>query len=287
MNSVSLRLQDLPQDDQVLVLARLAETQEKDGRFAPGHLDGLFDDAGLPRPARTSNNLARLERARLAARQKNVKGRWRLTPRGRQRSIELIDDMGMALLNSEMSSDPAWFGHVRHPTLPPWLAPPELLAGLHDFLADFPFEENVFAMTRFPDEQDDSLPDPVAAGLEEARSACKAHGLTFHLASDRKIVDDLWANVLAHTWGCRYGIGFFEDRRGRGVNYNLTIEVGSMLAMGRRIALLKDSSIDSLPTDLVGRIYTSVDLTKLGDVSSGIHAWLRDDLRLGACSSCT
>ena len=58
------------------------------------------------------------------------------------------------------------------------------------------------------------------------------------LGNDRKIVDDLWANVAAHMWACKYGIRFFEDRRGRGVNYNLSIEVGGMLTTGRRLALL-------------------------------------------------
>jgi len=42
-------------------------------------------------------------------------------------------------------------------------------------------------------------------------------------------------------WAGRYGIGFFEDRRARGINYNLTIEVGGMLVMGRRLALLRDA----------------------------------------------
>jgi hypothetical protein len=141
-------------------------------------------------------------------------------------------------------------------------------------------------MTRFPDEQDDSVPDPVAYALEEARAACGCHGLELHLASDRKIVDDLWANVAAHMWACRYGIGFFEDRRSRGVNYNLTIEIGGMLTTGRRVALLKDSSISSPPTDLVGKIYTSIDFEDTCAVHDALHIWLRDDLRLGECDRC-
>jgi len=61
-------------------------------------------------------------------------------------------------------------------------------------------------------------------------------------------------------WASRYGVAFFEDRRGRRVNYNLTIEIGSMLMTGRRCALLKDTSVEKLPTDLVGKIYKEVDL---------------------------
>lgn len=198
-----------------------------------------------------------------------------------------MDDMlvAAALAESATVAAPA-FGHVRHPVVPPSLAPPEIMAGLQDFLEHHPFDNNVFGMTRFPDEQDDAIPDPVTNALQEAADACEAHGMEFHLASQRKIVDDLWSNVAAHMWACRYGIGFFEDQRGRGVNYNLSIEVGGMLTTGRRVALLKDDSIASMPTDLVGKIYTSVDLTKNGQVSDAVHAWLRDDLRLAACSIC-
>jgi len=52
------------------------------------------------------------------------------------------------------------------------------------------------------------------------------------------MVDDLWANVAAHMWWSKYGIDFFEDRRGGGLNYNLVTEIGGMLVTGRRCALL-------------------------------------------------
>ena len=89
-------------------------------------------------------------------------------------------------------------------------------------------------------------------------------------------------------WASRYGIAFFEDlaKPKRGVNYNLTIEVGAMLMTGRRCALLKDSSIESLPTDLVGRIYKPVVLRDPTTVEKALHAWIRDDLDLGSCGDC-
>jgi hypothetical protein len=101
------------------------------------------------------------------------------------------------------------------------------------------------------------------------------------------IVDDLWANVAAHMWACRYGIALFENRRGRGINYNLTIEVGGMLVAGRRLGLLKDASIDRLPSDLVGKIYKSVNLDDPVETSQAIHDWLKDDLGLGPCADCS
>lgn len=286
-DSVSLRLQQLQLVDQILVLGRLAQSRMEDARFGPADLDALFDDLGLPRPRRVANDLLKLEVQALLSRKKNVRSSWRLTPKGEARVLGLVNEMDQVALIAESTGEsPPQFGHTAHPTLAPWLAPPQLIGPLRQFLEAHPFDLNVFGMTRFPDEQDDSDSDPVTSALTETRKACADHGLEFHLASDRKIVDDLWQNVDAHMWGCRYGVAFFEDRRDRGVNYNLTIEVGGMMTTGRRLALLKDASIERLPTDLVGKIYTSVDLDDPATVGWAIHDWLRDDLSLGVCDNC-
>jgi hypothetical protein len=110
--------------------------------------------------------------------------------------------------------------------------------GLRQLFADHPFESNVFAMTRFPEERPDGPVDPVAAAVSVARKVCR-----LHLASDRGIHDALWTNVIAHMWASNDGVAFFEDRQGRGMNDNLTIEVGCMLMAGRRFGLLKNTTI--------------------------------------------
>jgi hypothetical protein len=280
-------VQGLPVSEQVLVLGWLAEARSESGRFAPSEVDALFDDLGLPRPAKVSNVLAHLESRGNVGRLKSTRGSWRLSPAGRAKCLDLASAMDLAALSAEAIAYRApTFGHAPHPLIPPSLAPPELLPALRSFPEDHPFDSNVFGMTRFPDEQDEADPDPIRAALDAARGACAAHGLEFHLASDRMIVDDLWANVAAHMWGCRYGIAFFEDRQGRGINYNLTIEVGGMLVAGRRLALLKDESIERLPTDLVGKIYKEIDLDEQESIAAAVHSWLRDDLALNACSGC-
>jgi hypothetical protein len=281
-----LRVQRLPLGDQVLVLARVAESRVASGRFGSSDIDLLLNDVGLPRPPKTSVVLARLGQAGLLARLTS-KGSWRLTPAGRSRSMELLGELELVGLLAEaaFSSAPS-LGSLPHPVIPPEFAPPELLAPLRQFLDRHPFERNVFGMTRFPDQQDLATDDPIAAAIDAARDACESHGLEFHLASDRAIADDLWSNVAAHMWACKYGIAFFEDRRSKGLNYNLTIEVGSMLITGRRCALLKDVSIKTMPTDLVGRIYKAVDMELPSGVVKVVHAWLRDDVEVGSCAKC-
>jgi hypothetical protein len=82
------------------------------------------------------------------------------------------------------------------------------------------------------------------------------------------------------------GIAFFEDLVGRGLNYNLTIEVGAMLLAGRRTALLRDTSVAGMPTDLVGQIYKRVDMNDRDAVGSAVHSWISADLEFVRCTSC-
>jgi hypothetical protein len=262
-----------------LTIARLVQARAEVGLFGPGAVDALFDDIGLPRPAKTSNILASLEKKKLLTRVKkgHAGATWKLTPEGKGQAEALATDMDLAVVMAEASSPVvALLGDTPHPEVPPSLAPPGLLKPLHAFLEKYPFERNVFGMTRFPGKAGKGKKDPLAPALDAAKNVCEKHGLVFHLASDRNIVDDLWPNVAAHMWGCRFGIGFFESVTGK-LNYNLTIEVGSCLVLGRRLALLKDKPT-LMPTDLVGHIYHEVDLKKPGTVTKQLDSWITSSL---------
>ena len=288
MEPVGVRVQGLAGTDQVLALGRLAETRSESGGFTARGVDDLFHEFRLPRPARIDNVLTSLAKRGLV-RKARERGGWHVTPVGRAESESTVSGIDLAALVAEARTGGATLGGAAHHViLPEFGAPPELVPILREFLSEHEFGRNVFGMTRFPDESSAEPPDPVRGALDAARSACAAHGMELQLASDRQLHDDLWANVAAHMWACRYGIGFFEDLADprRGLNYNLTTEVGSMLITGRRCCLLKDPSIKALHTDLVGRIRKDTDLRDSVAVGTAIHAWLRDDLGLGPCPEC-
>jgi hypothetical protein len=230
--------------------------------------------------------MATLERAGLLTRGPGRGSVWRVTPLGRARLLEMFDEGDLPALVATLDAEShTELGGYSHPVVPVSLAPPELTAPRRDFLARHTFDTNVFAMTRFPVPKDEDAEsqadgDPVAPALAVAREACERHGLELHLASDRAMSDDLWSNVAAHMWASKYGIAFFEDRADKGLNYNMTIEVGSMLMTGRRSALLKDVSIERMPTDLVGRIYKEIDLDDPGSVAGAVEDWIVNDLGL-------
>jgi hypothetical protein len=284
---VGVRLQKMGFTEQALVLARLAHARTTDGQFATAQLQEMFQACSLPKPTNTSDIIGKLRKKGFLT-VGGHSGSWTITPLGRHASLELLSDLDLAALSAESTTSSSVLGQVAHIVVPPALAPPTLIPGLRKFLDEHPFERNVFGMTRFPEESNGTRgTDPVIPALEMAAEVCRLHGLEFHLASDRAINDDLWTNVAAHMWACQYGIAFFEDRRKKGLNYNLTIEVGSMLMTGRRCALLKDRSIARMPTDLVGRIYKSVDFDEIATVRDSLHEWIREDLSLGSCPSCS
>jgi hypothetical protein len=288
MDSVGVRVQALSEAEQVLALARLALARAGAQDFSAHAVNGLFHELSLPEPAKTHNVLAALERRGLVRRGKSY-GLWRVTPKGRAESEEVVSGIDLAALTAEASATGARLGGAAHPViLPEFGAPPELIPILREFLERHEFDRNVFGMTRFPTEGSAEPPDPVRGALNSARRACDAHGLEFHLANDRQLHDDLWMNLAAHMWASRYGIGFFEDlaEPPRGLNYNLTTEVGSMLITGRRCCLLRDPSVESLPTDLVGRIRKDVELRDPEAVEETTHTWIREDLGLGSCPIC-
>jgi hypothetical protein len=283
---IGVRLQKMDVADQALILARLAEARSDNRQFTPKQLDDLFVSSALPKGSKASNAIAKLEKLGLVT-NGNKKGTWRITPLGRHNSLVVLSDIDVAAFSAESKMGMSFLAEVAHTVVPPVLGPPTLISGLQKFIAAHPFEKNVFGMTRFPESGDSAAAsDPVDAALRTAREVCREHGLEFHLASDRAINDDLWKNVTAHMWASQYGIAFFEDRAGKGLNYNLTIEVGGMLTTGRRCALLKDRSVDRMPSDLVGHIYKSVDFDDTKTVLTSLHEWIRDDLNLGACAKC-
>ena len=274
--SFALQVQLLASATQrVLVLGHAAGFRNGDRRFSPKQIDDLVQQLRLPPIANTNSVLARLRAANLAVSEGG--GRWALTPLGDVEAEDLIAGLDISAIDAATALIPgAVFDKVEHKLLGPDFAPPRWAPGIARMLKRYPFENNVFCMTRFPKHED----DPVAKVIEVARDELPKHGLVLHLASDRQFEDDLLGNVGAYMWACKYGLGFLETRFTPDLNDNVMIELGSMIFAGRRCALLKDESAPNPPTDLAGQIYKPVDFDDLAAVRKAVKAWAVDDLGL-------
>ncbi len=167
MSSVGLRVQELPLSDSTLVLAQLASQRGDDRRFAAQDVDFLYSEIAVPGPAKTSNVFANLERNGYLTRNSGRGRVWAVTPKGLARVQSLVSDMDLTALVAEAQSHGTQLGGQQHTVVPPTLAPPGLIPALARFLEQFPFESNVFGMTRFAAD-DPALTDPVASAVEAA-----------------------------------------------------------------------------------------------------------------------
>jgi hypothetical protein len=273
--------------DRTLIVSDLAGRRTGDGWFTPADVREMFELLRIDPPKNLNDALSRLRSSELVSKRGRTPP-WSLSPKGRGSVAELVGHIDSAQLSAELAQMPrAELGHVQQTLLPPALAPSKWSAPIQRMLDEFDFDTNVFCMTRFPTSKEDvEYLDPVRDIIREARKALAGHGLTLHLASDRQLDQDLFANIAAHMWACRFGLALFEDRLKRGLNYNLTIEVGSMLMTGRACALLKDTTIEAMPTDFVGQIYKPVDFSRTKDVITEVHRWAVNDLRLPQCPDC-
>lgn len=281
-DSFGLTVQLLPDPYRLLAVAQVVAMRNGTKRFRPAEVEALFRQLRIPPPPKISNRLTTLKQKSSPLVMSQGAGVWSLTPIGDTAVAEAIGDIDLAALSAELADVPgAEFADTTHPLISPAYAPPKWRHGIERLLEQFPFERNVFCMTRFP--ADDS--DPLAPVIKRAREVLRDHGLTLHLASDRQADDELFGNVAAHMWACQYGVGLIEDLAGRGLNYNVVIELGSMIITGRRCTMLKDASGPDLPTDLTSQIYKPTDFGDLDAVGSTLDLWVTADLNLASSAA--
>jgi hypothetical protein len=274
----ALTVQRLPRSqDRVLVIGDLVGQRAGDGLFSAGDVKRAFEDLRVPPPGNASQELARLKTAGHVMR---TAAGWSLTPEGRERVPALLGGLSSDdAVFDQKPSESAELADVAHPIIPPSFAPARFAPAVARLLEQHPFERNVFCMTRFPKENDGNA-DPVAATIATLRGTLSELGLTLHLASDRAADDELFGNVAAHMWACKYGVALLETRARADLNDNVLVEMGAMLVTGRRCALLKDVGTPPLPSDFVAHLYKELDLSDQSAVRSNITAWVQDDLGL-------
>ena len=273
----ALQLQALASSaDQVLVIGDLLSGRTVDGCFAASEVTDAFYALNVPPPKNVGTMFAALRRRSFLLQQPGL--RWSITPIGKQAVADIGVQVAQDVQELMVAGDGAEFAHVDHSVIPSWAAPPRWQVGIRRLQERFPFERNVFCMTRFPSEGD--APDPVDDAIDMARDVLAEYGLVLHLATDAIVEEDLFGNVGAYMWACRYGMAIVEDRMGQGLNHNAIIEVGGMIVTGRRCTILKDNTVQRLPTDLAGQIYRPIDLGDLDTVGAALRHWAGDDLGL-------
>lgn len=150
--------------------------------------------------------------------------------------------------------------------------PAEISDSLDKFREDFPDPAKAaFIMMRFGSTTaHEKITEAISKTLDPL-------GITALRADRRKYHDDLFPNILTYIHGCRFGVAVFERIEADDFNPNVSLEVGYMLGLRKSVCLLKDRTLKTLHTDLVGKLYRQFDpQDPLGTIPNELSKWIAD-----------
>jgi len=151
-------------------------------------------------------------------------------------------------------------------------SPAEIAESLAAFKADHPNPRATgFVMMRIAD-------TPAHTQINQAiRETLLEYGIDGLRADGKEYHSHLWRNIQTYMHGCGFGIAVFERIEEDRFNPNVALEVGYMLAMGKPVCLLKDRTLSTLHTDLIGKLYRPFDPQDIArTVAEVLPKWLRD-----------
>jgi hypothetical protein len=109
------------------------------------------------------------------------------------------------------------------------------------------------------------------------RETLAKFGMIAVRADDVEYHEDLYYNVATYMHGCGFGIAVFERLESDDFNPNVSLEVGYLRALRKPVCLLKDQTLKSLQSDLVGKLYRSFDPQSVtATVAPALAGWLKD-----------
>lgn len=120
------------------------------------------------------------------------------------------------------------------------------------------------------------------------KQTLKEHNITAVRADEKEFSDNLWDNVSTYLNCCQAAIAVFNksDDKNKIYNPNVAFETGYMMALGRKVCLLKDKRLKQLPTDIIARLYKTYDVDDIENtLPQQIESWLRDNIDIGGKNS--
>lgn len=148
---------------------------------------------------------------------------------------------------------------------------PEIAKEIEAFNADYKGKKTAFIIMQF---SKTAAHDKIVSTIKDT---LKKHGIVGLRADDKEYADDLFANIKTYMHCCDFGIGVFERILEDNFNPNVSIEVGYMMGLRKKVCLLKDQTLKNLPTDLMGKLYKPFDPQNIEKtLPDQLEKWMQD-----------
>lgn len=104
------------------------------------------------------------------------------------------------------------------------------------------------------------------------------HNFVLLRADDKWYSEDLLTNIKAYMHGCSFGVALFDRINSNDFNPNVSLEIGYMMSLDKPILFLKEKTLKSLHTDLIGKLYAEFDFQNPeATLTKPIDKWLTDN----------
>lgn len=183
-------------------------------------------------------------------------------------SDHFIEQIAMQYVNTVLESQKKPIKKISEEAI----SNPEIASGIEKFKKDYPdFQKIAFIIMQFTSTlAHNSI-------VKNIKDALKKHNITALRSDDKEYLDDLFPNVKVYLHCCTFGIAVFDRITEDDFNPNVSLEVGYLLGMNKNVLLLKDKTLKSLPTDLIGKLYKEFDTQNVElTIPMQIDKWLKD-----------
>jgi CheY-like chemotaxis protein len=153
--------------------------------------------------------------------------------------------------------------------------PANIQQELEKFKKEHGGKKTAFIMTPFSDSHKDTI--------EKINEILQTNNIIGHIANapGGENHDNLLPNIQVFLHGCDFGIGIYSNVSDIGgvdlkINPNLSLEVGYMLALQKKVGLLKDNSLPRLNSDLDEKLYIPFNIHNPVDLKEKLEIWLKN-----------
>ena len=121
-----------------------------------------------------------------------------------------------------------------------------------------------------------SKDDRFIKALSTIKNILQKYSIIGVRADEYQFARTIWENIKAYMDNADFGIAITDSVEEDYINSNVSVEIGYMLALKKKVCLLKEKSLDKLHSDFAGIIYKEFDINNVeGTIPTVLTDWMK------------